>query len=54
MEAGEFEQARAVLEGALQDLTLPDDETIRTHRYADALRERLDALPEPEAVEGGP
>ena len=54
VEAGEFEQARAVLEGALQDLTLPDDETIRTHRYADALRERLDALPEPEAVEGGP
>jgi len=49
-EAGETDEARAVIEGALEDLVLPDDEAIRTHRYAGALRARLDDLPTPEAA----
>ncbi len=54
VDAEETDRARAVIEEALQDLVLPEDETIRTHRYADQLRERLDALPEPEGAEEAP
>ena len=55
VEAGETGTAQAVIEEALEDLVLPEDETIRTHRYAGALQARLDELPAPAgAVETSP
>ncbi len=47
VEAGETGAAQAVIEEALEDLVLPADETIRTHRYVGALQARLAELPAP-------
>lgn len=50
VDAGRPEEAVALLHEVLDDLVLPEDPEIRTHRYAEDLRQRLAEL-EPEAAD---
>lgn len=59
VEAGRVDEARAALHEVLDPLVLPEDPDIRTHRYASALKVRLEELgaaaaEEPEEVPESP